>query len=178
MGPVTVPDLLRTGPREASCATIEKMLRMRLVPVINEVRRLTAQRRLVPPPPPQLRRPCIPSSYPSPTSNPTPNPDPHPDPNRRHPARGPDTRRPVPPVLTLPPAPPSYPPLLRPVSPSPPQNDAVQYEPTAGDGSIPIPVGDNDAIAAVLAVELKCDLLLLLSNVNGPRHRGRGPSLR
>jgi len=79
---VTVPDLLRTGPREASCATIEKMLRMRLVPVINE-------------------------------------------------------------------------------------NDAVQYEPTAGDGSIPIPVGDNDAIAAVLAVELKCDLLLLLSNVNG-----------
>jgi len=51
VGPVTVPDLLRTGPREASCATIEKMLRMRLVPVINEVSRLTAQRRLVPPPP-------------------------------------------------------------------------------------------------------------------------------
>lgn len=40
-------------------------------------------------------------------------------------------------------------------------------EPAKGDGSIPIPIADNDAIAAVLAVQLKCDLLLLLSNVPG-----------
>jgi hypothetical protein len=36
----------------------------------------------------------------------------------------------------------------------------------------PIPISDNDAIAAVLAVELKCDLLLLLSNVHGVRYGG------
>eukprot|EP00668_Euglena_longa_P042427 GGOE01056140.1.p1 GENE.GGOE01056140.1~~GGOE01056140.1.p1 ORF type:complete len:267 (+),score=71.91 GGOE01056140.1:194-994(+) len=79
---VSIPDLMYTKPREASCATIEQLLKMKIVPVINE-------------------------------------------------------------------------------------NDAITYEPAKGDGSIPIPIADNDAIAAVLAVQLKCDLLLLLSNVPG-----------
>jgi len=79
---VSIPDLMYTRPRQASCATVERLLKMKIVPVINE-------------------------------------------------------------------------------------NDAIHYEPAEGDGSIPIPIGDNDAIAAVLAVELKCDLLLLLSNVPG-----------
>ena len=50
----------------------------------------------------------------------------------------------------------------------------MHYEPAQGDGSIPIPIADNDAIAAVLAVQLKCDLLLLLSNVPGVRVRDGG----
>lgn len=79
---VSIPDLMYSKPREASCATVEKLMKMKLVPIINE-------------------------------------------------------------------------------------NDAIQYEPAEGDGSIPIPIADNDAIAAVLAVQMKCDLLLLLSNVQG-----------
>merc|ERR1712100_169952 len=45
------------------------------------------------------------------------------------------------------------------------ENDAVSRAPEEGDGSISLPISDNDAIAAVLARELECDLLLLLSNV-------------
>ena len=41
----------------------------------------------------------------------------------------------------------------------------VTRPPQEGDGSISIDIADNDAIAAVLARELDCDLLLLLSNV-------------
>jgi len=79
---ISVPDLMYTGPRKATCKTIEQLVRMRIVPIINE-------------------------------------------------------------------------------------NDAIYFEPAEGDGSIPMPISDNDAIAAVLAVEMKCDLLLLLSNVKG-----------
>lgn len=79
---VSIPDLMYTGPREATCETIEQLVRMRMVPIINE-------------------------------------------------------------------------------------NDAIRFEPAEGDGSVTIPISDNDAIAALLAVELKCDLLLLLSNVTG-----------
>jgi len=46
-----------------------------------------------------------------------------------------------------------------------PANESVD-----GDGSIDkkeLPITDNDSIAAVLAVELKCDLVILLSEVDG-----------
>jgi len=79
---VSVPDLMYAVPRRATCKTIEKLVQMKIVPIINE-------------------------------------------------------------------------------------NDAIEYEPAEGDGSVPIDIADNDAIAALLAVELKCDLLLLLSNVDG-----------
>eukprot|EP00471_Norrisiella_sphaerica_P005810 CAMPEP_0184480556 /NCGR_PEP_ID=MMETSP0113_2-20130426/2051_1 /TAXON_ID=91329 /ORGANISM="Norrisiella sphaerica, Strain BC52" /LENGTH=285 /DNA_ID=CAMNT_0026859101 /DNA_START=335 /DNA_END=1192 /DNA_ORIENTATION=+ len=47
------------------------------------------------------------------------------------------------------------------------ENDALLPLPHEGDGSIGIPVTDNDAIASILAKELKCEALLLLSNVDG-----------
>jgi len=50
------------------------------------------------------------------------------------------------------------------------ENDALAYEPADGDGSInkdELPITDNDSIAAVLAVELGCDLVVLLSEVDG-----------
>lgn len=36
-GPVSIPDLMYTRPRQASCATVERLLKMKIVPVINEV---------------------------------------------------------------------------------------------------------------------------------------------
>jgi len=49
------------------------------------------------------------------------------------------------------------------------ENDAVSgaVRSTPGDGSIPIDLTDNDSLSAVLAKELGCDLLLLLSNTDG-----------
>jgi len=47
------------------------------------------------------------------------------------------------------------------------ENDALRPIESPGDGTIPIPVKDNDAVASVLARELKCEALLLLSNVDG-----------
>jgi len=78
---INIPDLERTGPRQAVCNTIEGLVSMRMVPVVNE-------------------------------------------------------------------------------------NDAIQPFSAGGDGSLSFPIADNDAVAAVLARELKCDLLLLLSNVD------------
>ena len=48
------------------------------------------------------------------------------------------------------------------------QNSNPDHNPnrSGGDGSLSFPIADNDAVAAVLARELKCDLLLLLSNVD------------
>jgi len=50
------------------------------------------------------------------------------------------------------------------------ENDAIVAGPTEGDGSIPkseLEISDNDSIAAVLATQLNCELVLLLSNVDG-----------
>ncbi|GAB5360518.1 hypothetical protein AAMO2058_000635300 [Amorphochlora amoebiformis] len=47
------------------------------------------------------------------------------------------------------------------------ENDALVPIHHEGDGSIPIPVNDNDAVASVLARDLSCEALLLLSNVDG-----------
>lgn len=50
------------------------------------------------------------------------------------------------------------------------ENDAIAYEAADGDGSIDkeeLPITDNDSIAAVIAVELGCDLAILLSEVDG-----------
>jgi len=49
------------------------------------------------------------------------------------------------------------------------ENDALggAVRPAEGDGSVTIDISDNDSLAAVLAQELDCDLLLLLSNTDG-----------
>jgi len=50
------------------------------------------------------------------------------------------------------------------------ENDAICTDRTDGDGSIDpneLPITDNDSIAAAIAVELKCDLVVLLSEVDG-----------
>jgi len=49
------------------------------------------------------------------------------------------------------------------------ENDALggAVRPAEGDGSVTIDISDNDSLAAVLAQELNCDLLLLLSNTDG-----------
>ena len=44
------------------------------------------------------------------------------------------------------------------------ENDVITCKPTDGDGSITIDISDNDAVSAVLARELECDALLMLSN--------------
>lgn len=47
------------------------------------------------------------------------------------------------------------------------ENDAISSDRIEGDGSIELPITDNDSIAAAIAVELKCDLAILLSEVDG-----------
>ena len=44
------------------------------------------------------------------------------------------------------------------------ENDVITCKPPVGDGSITIDVNDNDTVSAVLARELQCDALLMLSN--------------
>ena len=44
------------------------------------------------------------------------------------------------------------------------ENDAVAFEPADGDTSVAIDIVDNDGISAVLARQLECDLMLLISN--------------
>ena len=44
------------------------------------------------------------------------------------------------------------------------ENDAVAFEPADGDSSVAIDIVDNDGISAVLARQLECDLMLLISN--------------
>jgi glutamate 5-kinase len=59
------------------------------------------------------------------------------------------------------------------------ENDAIICQADSGDGSIDLPITDNDAIAAVLAVELGCDLAILLSEVDGvyPSMQDKSPIL-
>ena len=52
------------------------------------------------------------------------------------------------------------------------ENDVIASAPTQGDGSIDpeeLTITDNDAIAACLAVQLKVDLVMLLSDIDGVR---------